>query len=132
MLKGYLTRRAWMGALLLACAGVFAAVLWLYDLPVEAVGYASLLCLLLTAVWVAVDFVRYRRRTLALEEMLGRAALTLDRLPEPSDRQERAYQDLLLELDRDRRDLALQADRRRRETIRQFFKRGRARRILLC
>ncbi len=117
MLKGYLTRRAWMGALLLACAGVFAAVLWLYDLPVEAVGYASLLCLLLTAVWVAVDFVRYRRRTLALEEMLGRAALTLDRLPEPSDRQERAYQDLLLELDRDRRDLALQADRRRRETI---------------
>ncbi len=116
MLRGYLVRRAWMGALLLACAGAFAAVLWLYDLPVEPVGYASLLCLILTTVWVTVDFIRYRRRTLRLEEMLGQAALTLDRLPEPSDRQERAYQDLLLELDRDRRDLAGQTDRRRRET----------------
>lgn len=117
MLRGYLARRAWMGALLGACAGVFAAVLWLYDLPVEAVGYASLLCLLLTAVWVAVDFIRYRRRTCLLESMAGQAALTLDRLPEPSDRQERAYQALLRELDGDRRDLASRTDKRRRETI---------------
>ena len=40
---GYFKERAWFALLLVLCVGLFAQVLRLYDLPAEAVGYASLL-----------------------------------------------------------------------------------------
>ena len=50
---GYFKERAWFALLLVLCVGLFAQVLRLYDLPAEAVGYASLLCAAAFAVWRA-------------------------------------------------------------------------------
>lgn len=116
-LVSYVRERLGILLLLVLCAAIFAAVLYLYDLPVEAVGYAGALCLTVLAVWAAVDFVLWYRRTAALEHMLGRAALLMDALPERGGRQEELYQALLRELDEGRRQLVPAADARQREMV---------------
>lgn len=116
-LGSYVRERLGVLLLLVLCAAIFAAVLYLYDLPVEAVGYAGALCLAALAVWTAVDFVRWNRRIGALENMLGRAALLMDTLPERGGRQEDLYQSLLRELDEGRRQLVSAADARQREMV---------------
>ena len=49
VLLAYLKRQWKLLLLLLGIVGVFAAVFSLYDLPLEAVGYAAVLCLVLGA-----------------------------------------------------------------------------------
>lgn len=114
----YYGKRRQKSLLLLAvCAAVFAAVFFLYDLPVEAVGYAALLCLGLLLLCGVVDFIHWRRKVRALEGMLGQAALTMDTLPETEGLEEELYQSLLHELDGQRRRTESNASARRRETI---------------
>ena len=116
-LGGYLRDRLWALLLLGLCAGVFALVLSLYDLPVEAVGYAALLCAFLALVWSAVDLVRWNREVRALESLRGRAYLTLGYLPESGGLREELYQELLRELLADRQEAVSEADRRQREAL---------------
>ena len=99
------------------CGLLFALVLSLYDLPVEAVGYGAVLCLALVAVFTLVDFGRWRRSIRALEAISGQAALALSLLPEASGQKERDYQALLAELNETRRSIASAADARARETV---------------
>ena len=62
MLTAYL-KRQWKLLLLLAGAvAVFAAVFALYSLPVEAVAYAGLLCLMLGLVLFALGYSAFLRR----------------------------------------------------------------------
>ena len=76
MLLAYL-KRQWKLLLLLAGAvAVFAAVFALYDLPVEAVAYACLLCLVLGLILFAVGYSAFLRRHRELEGLLGRALPT--------------------------------------------------------
>ncbi|MDE7245397.1 MAG: sensor histidine kinase [Oscillospiraceae bacterium] len=95
---------------------MFAFVLFLYDLPVEAAGYGGLLCAAALCVWTCVDFIRYRRKIRLLESLLGRASLLLDQLPEAVGPKETVYHELLQELDRERRDVTSASDAWRRET----------------
>ena len=113
----YLGERCWVLLLAGLCAGVFALVLALYDLPVEAVGYASLLCGTLLVLWGAVDWARWRRRTALLESLRGEVHLLLGYLPESRGLQETLYQELLRELLEDRRTAVSEADRRQREAL---------------
>ena len=115
LLWGYIKEKIWLPVLLGLCTGLFAAVLWLYNLPAEAVGYGGGLCLLLVLVFGAVDFLLWRRKVRALESLAGRAALALDQLPDPAGRKEEAYHALLLELDETRRAVASPSDARLRE-----------------
>ena len=117
LLWEYMKERAWTAALLCLCGLLFALVLSLYDLPVEAVGYGAVLCLALVAVFTLVDFGRWRRSIRALEEISGQAALALSLLPEASGQKEREYQALLAELNETRRSIASAADARARETV---------------
>lgn len=116
-LGGWLRARGWGLALLGLCAGVFALVLDLYKLPVEAVGYAAALCGVLVLVWAAADLARWCGRVRVLESLRGRAHLTLGYLPESCSLQEELYQELLRELLEDRRMAVSEADRRQRETL---------------
>lgn len=114
---GYLRERV-SGLLLLGlCGGIFALVLALYDLPVEAVGYAAALCGVVIVLWAAVDLVRWSRRVRDLESLRGRVHLALGYLPEARGPQEEAYQELLRELLEDRRMAVSEADRRQREAL---------------
>ena len=114
---GYFKERAWFSLLLVLCVGLFAQVLRLYDLPAEAVGYASLLCAAAFAVWTAVDLLRCRERVRYLESLRGQAALLLDQLPEARGPREEVYQALLLELGDTLRAVSSASDARRRETL---------------
>ena len=70
-LRQYFRERRWILVLLALWTALFAAVFFLYRLPVEAAGYGALLCLTALAVWGAVDFLVWRRRVRLLEEMEG-------------------------------------------------------------
>ena len=115
--RGFVRERIWAVALLAICAVIFAVVLYLYRMPVEAVGYAAALCASVLLLWAALRFLWWRRRLVRLEEMQGRAALTLDQLPEPEGLEAEAYQELLRELDELRRQVSSDADARQRETV---------------
>ena len=116
MIAGYLKERIWFVLLLAVCTALFALVLFLYELPVEAAGYGGLLCAAALGIWTVVDFIRYRRKIRLLESLLGQASLLLDKLPEPVGPKETIYYELLQELDRERRDITSAADAWRRET----------------
>lgn len=104
-------------ALLAVCTGVFAWVLSLYRFPVEAVGYAGLLCLIFLLICGTVEFFRWRGRVRDLQSIAGQAALLLNLLPTPRDMEEAAYHELLLELDGDRRNAVSALDAQLRESV---------------
>ena len=113
----FIRERIWVLVLLAACAGIFAVVLYLYQMPVEAVGYAALLCAVLLLLCAVVRFIWWRRRIVRLEEMEGHASLVLDQMPEPESLEAETYQKLLRELDEVRRQVSSAADARERENM---------------
>ena len=113
----FIRERIWVLVLLAACAGIFAGVLYLYQMPVEAVGYAALLCAVLLLLCAVVRFIWWRRRIVRLEEMEGHASLVLDQIPEPEGLEAETYQKLLRELDEVRRQVSSAADARERENM---------------
>ena len=113
----FIRERIWVLVLLAACAGIFAVVLYLYQMPVEAVGYAALLCAVLLLLCAVVRFIWWRRRIVRLEEMGGHASLVLDQMPEPESLEAETYQKLLRELDEVRRQVSSAADARERENM---------------
>lgn len=117
MFWGYIKMRGKLIALLLACTGIFAWVLSLYDLPVEAVGYGGMLCLILLLNCGAADYCGWRQRVRNLQSIEGQAALLLNLLPEPRNLEEAAYRELLLELNEDRRSAVSASDARMRECV---------------
>ena len=94
-LLAYLRRQWKLLLLLLGIAAVFAAVFSLYDLPVEAVGYAALLCLILGAVLFALGFWRFRSRHRELRRLLDQAEEPVLPLPPAEGLLEEDYQALL-------------------------------------
>ena len=94
-LLAYLRRHWKVIVLFAAFAGIFALVFSLYDLPVEAVGYASALCLAVGAVMFVIGWTRWRARLKALEQMRRTVTVSLDGLPAPNGRAEAGYQELL-------------------------------------
>lgn len=95
ILLAYLRRQWKLLVLLLGIAAVFTAVFSLYDLPVEAVGYAALLCLVLGAVLFVLGFRRFRSRHRDLRRLLDRAEEPVLSLPPADGLLEEDYQALL-------------------------------------
>lgn len=116
----FLRRRWGTLAVLGACAGIFAVVLSLYQMEAEAVGYASLLCIVVLLVWGGATYARWKEKGNVLEGLRGRAALALEELPDSQDALETLYQELLRELNAERRTAASESDARRREAIEYF------------
>lgn len=92
---GYLKSRGRSVLTLLMCSAVFAAVLGLYGLAWQAALYAGALNLALILALAAPDYIRYREKRALLKALLGEAALSLERLPAPSDPVEADWQALL-------------------------------------
>ena len=93
------------------CFGICAVVFALYGLPVEAVGYAALLCaVLLLLVWLGGFVAFYRRHTL-LSALLSSVTTAELHLPSPAGEIERDYQELLRCLDDSRTALISQKDK---------------------
>ena len=120
MLTAYL-KRQWKLLLLLAGAvAVFAAVFALYDLPVEAVAYAGLLCLVLGLILFALGYSAFLRRHRELEGLLRKVHESVLPLPPPRGVLEADYQALLGAVCADRVRLAAE-NRDRLEDMTDYY-----------
>ena len=115
MLLSYLKRRWKVIAAAAAFVLIFALVFSLYELPVEAVFYASLLCAAAGAVLAALSWISYKRRCRALEVLRRTICVSCDSLPEPRDRVEEQYQALVRTLFDERAKLEAAADAEKRD-----------------
>jgi hypothetical protein len=84
MLLAYLRRHIKIILMLFLFVAVFSAVFSLYELPLEAVLYAALLCFCIGAALFAVGYSRWLRHHRELKALLGRVTVSLDELPAPS------------------------------------------------
>lgn len=98
LLWWYIREHWFAGMLFCVFVGIFALVFALYQLPLQAVGYPALLCvlagLLLTAPRFYNDCQRHKQRM----ETLKNIALRFDTLPEGQTLAEEDYRQLLLDL----------------------------------
>lgn len=70
LLGAYLLRQKKLLLLLIGSLAIFAAVFSLYDLPLEPIFYAAVLCLVLGAALFAVSFALFLHRHRELERLL--------------------------------------------------------------
>ncbi len=70
----------------------FAASFYLYHLPFEAVIYPTLICAVIAAVFIAVDFIGVRRDHRMLSEIKKLSAAMIDILPEVKNVSDEDYQ----------------------------------------
>ena len=120
-LPGAYFRRHWKLLFLLAgCLGICSAVFYLYDLPLESVGYAFALCFALGLALFAVGYVRFLRRHRELEGLLAQVREKVLPLPPPGGLLEADYQALLEALASERAALALE-DRNRIQDMTDYY-----------
>jgi len=115
MLLAYLKRQYKLLLLLAGAVCVFAAVFALYDLPLEAVAYASVLCLALGLVLFAIGYSRFLRRHRELQRLLRQVGEKALPLPPARGLLEEDYQTLLRAVCQDRAWLAAENENRLRE-----------------
>ena len=113
----YLKRHFKIIIMLLCFGGIFAGVFSLYDLPVEAVGYALALCAALGVALFAVGFMLHLRRHVRLKNMQKTVTVSLDGLPEPRGAVEEDYQELLRILREHAARLKTEGERSRRDAV---------------
>lgn len=80
---------------LILCCLTFAIVFSLYNLPVEPVAYASILCISIGFLFLIVDFFYFYKKHKLLQELKDNIILNFDNLPEAKDLIEKDYYDLL-------------------------------------
>ena len=115
MLLAYLKRQYKLLLLLAGAVCVFAAVFAFYDLPLEAVVYAGVLCLVLGLVLFAVGYSRFLRRHRELQRLLRQTNEKALPLPSARGLLEEDYQALLRAVCKDRARLAAENENRLRE-----------------
>lgn len=85
LLCSYLRRQVKLILMLLLFVILFAVVFSLYNLPVEAVVYASALCLVVGLLLFAVGYGRYVQRHRLLQRLLQNVEETAFQLPPPME-----------------------------------------------
>lgn len=95
---------------------IFAAVFSLYNLEVEAVFYAALLCLCVGIIAFGFGLWRYIARHKALEELMQNIEMGIDRLPDPNGIIEADYQNMLRRIYAQSLKIRCEADSSRRDT----------------
>src|SRR5699024_273353 len=81
--------------LYLSCIGIFCLILYLYNVFIEAVIYATILCLVLLIVYFAIDYFFYYQKTNNLESIFQLEDMILLDLPQSSGYIETQYQLLI-------------------------------------
>lgn len=103
-IKSYI-RRHRLGLILFFVFGIiFTSIFFLYQLPVEAVGYALGLCFILGIIVLVIDAGRYRQRVQGLQEQQEAVRNGTEKLPKPQDSLEEAYQELLYQAQQERQE----------------------------
>lgn len=122
-LKGTRLAAAYIGerikVILMFClfTAIFQTVFYLYNLPADAVSYASLLFFSAAGLCLAADSIQFYRKHKALRHCRAGITVSLDELPEPSGTIEQEYQELLRRLFADRAELISAEDSRSTEMM---------------
>lgn len=116
----YWKDRALRWWLLAGCGAIFALVFALYDLPVQAVGYAALLCAALLAGYGVLGSLHYRAKHQKLQQAQNSIGITLDVLPSADSQLEQDYQQLLSVLSAEKASAVLAADEAQTELVDYF------------
>lgn len=96
---------------------VFAVVFMLYNLPLEPIVYATLLCTCLGIMFSGVDFWQYYKKHSLLSELEASITLSIDSLPAAGHLLELDYQNLLKTVHRDKMQLVSKADSARTDMV---------------
>ncbi len=84
---------------------IFALVLFLSNVPVDAALYAGLLCLIAGIATAAYDFYHFDRQCGELRRLLESIDAQVDHLPEPRNAIHEAYTEIIKELHRQKREV---------------------------
>lgn len=99
---------------------IFCTIFALYSLPLDAVGYAALLCGFIGLLFLLLDFLHFRKKHFALQDLTERVKYGLDCLPAPKSPVEKDYQTLLQALYRTAAEMAAEQDCSRREMVEYY------------
>lgn len=99
---------------------IFAVTFTLYRLPLGAVMYPALLCLLLGIIFLIVDFYRVRRKSHQLSALKDQAAALITDLPAPEGIEEENYQAIIHSLQTEISVLETQAANRYQDTVEYY------------
>lgn len=119
-IKSYMRRHRLGILLFLLFGGICAAVLFLYHLPMEAIGYALVLCLVIGGIAVLVDASAYRKKVQKLLEQREAVKNGTEELPNAADSLEEAYQELIYLAQEERRERTAKLMREKRD-ITDYF-----------
>jgi len=103
--------------MLFAFVLIFAAVFSLYDLPVEAVGYASLLCFVVMLIFGIYDYVTFLKKHQRLSELQSDIAISVEQLPAAVNQIEQDYIDLIKALFNDKQQYIAKSDKEKAEML---------------
>lgn len=89
---------------------IFLVIFWLYRLPLDAVGYAFLICTFIGSIGALIDFWHFYKQHRTLVDLQKRVMLSIDELPEATNQSEEDYQELIKVIHQDKIDLITQKD----------------------
>ncbi len=120
LLPAYLKRHVKMIVMLALFVAIFAVIMYLSNLPLDAVLYAGLLSLCVGLAFFASGFVSFCARCAVLERMRARVTLSTQEMPTPRDETERLYTALVQAVHEDKLRLMLEANNLRSSDIEYF------------
>lgn len=117
ILLAYIKSKVKLLFMFLLCVCIFATVFSLYDLPVESVGYASLLCFVFIIIFGLYDYSRFYKKHKYLSELKPDIAISLDKLPAALNLLEQDYKELLQAVFDDKQAYIAESDRKKAEML---------------
>ena len=110
--RAYLLQRRRELLLLALCAVLFFVTFFLYNLPLGAVLYPTVLCVLAGAVFALVSWRRAKQKHERLRELSRLPAALMDRFPPPAGADDEDYQAVIEALRREQAELRSESARR--------------------
>lgn len=117
LLGRYIKKQFVLLGLLLLFSGIFFSILFLSRLPVDAIGYALLLCVCAWMLYAVIDFGRFYNKHRCLSQLWGSITFDIDSLPETGDWIEKEYQLLIQRIHEDKIRTLSDIDKERSEMI---------------
>lgn len=99
--SAYIKQKSKILLIILLFCIIFAIVFYLYKLPVEAVIYPSLLCILFGTILIVLDFAKIKRRYKILEKLGNMPSAMIDELPSVSNINDYGYQRIIRSLQKE-------------------------------
>ena len=90
-------------------SAVFAVIMYLYNIPVYAVGYASIICASIGFICLVISFALFYKRHRLLQELESKITISDDELPEPRNIIEYDYDRLVRAVFREKRHIDSEA-----------------------